>query len=422
MNFDMLRTKRTGHLSSVTHREDVVGHPGIERMKAIARSHVFWPKIDNAIEAFVRECNNCASHSKTPRKVPLQSWPQTASPWERIHIDFAGPFFDQYFLVVVDAHSKWPEVQIVRSPTTSSVTEFLDELFSRFGVPSTVVSDNGSQFTSEQFAAFCKSNGIQHLRTAPYHPQSNGQAERFVDTLKRSLLKINEGEKIAKTLQVFLQTYRSTPSRILQGKSPAELILGRKMRTALSLLQPTQRIPTVVNQQQNDQFNKKHGVVSRSFQAGDKIYAKVYSANKWTWSAGVVIEAFGHVNYNVLLDNQHGRRKLIRSHANQLKWREVSSSVTDSSRSPLSILVDMFGLQSKPIPVQDTIPVETAGNQEISDISDVRLQATNEDDHGPEANQQESESIPSVTPEVRIRPKRTIRMPSRFEPYWVLRK
>ncbi|XP_055542898.1 uncharacterized protein K02A2.6-like [Wyeomyia smithii] len=240
---------------------------------------------------------------ETPTKVPLQSWPQPTKPWERIHIDFAGPVFDQYFLVVVDAHSKWPEVKIVQSPTTPAVTEFLDELFSRFGDPETVVSDN-----------------------APYHPQSNGQAKRFVDTLKRSLMKINEGEKIAKTLQVFLQTYRSTPSRTLQGKSPTELMLGRKMRTILSLLKPTQRQPATVNQKQNEQFNRKHGTVSRSFQTGDKVYAKVYTANKWIWSAGEVIEAIGNVNYNVLLKVQHKRRKLIRSHANQLKHREADGT------------------------------------------------------------------------------------------------
>ncbi|XP_055605434.1 uncharacterized protein K02A2.6-like [Uranotaenia lowii] len=177
------------------------GHPGIERMKTIARSHVFWPEIDAAIKTFVKQCSNCASHSKSPPKLPPQPGPQAKTPWERIHIVFAGPFFDQHFLVVVDAHSKWPEIRILRSPSTSAVIEFLEELFARFENPSTIISDNGSQFTSEQFLSFCASNGIQHLRSAPYHPQSNGQAERFVDTLKRSMLKINEGEKLTDPLQ-----------------------------------------------------------------------------------------------------------------------------------------------------------------------------------------------------------------------------
>jgi transposase InsO family protein len=421
------------------------GHPGIERMKAVARSKVFWPKLDHAIEDFVKKCNNCATHAKTPPKVPLQSWPQATKPWERIHIDFAGPFFDQYFLVVVDAHSKWPEVKIVQSPTAPAVTEFLDELFSRFGDPETIVSDNGSQFTSDHFAAFCKEHGIQHLRTAPYHPQSNGQAERFVDTLKRSLLKINEGEKIAMTLQVFLQTYRSTPSRTLQGKSPAELLLGRKMRTILSLLQPSQCLPAVVNQQQNEQFNRKHGTVPRSFQAGDKVYAKVYTAKKWIWSVGEVIEAFGNVNYNVLLEVQHGRRKLIRSHANQLKHREADGNPPESA-SQLSILVDMFGLH--PVPAA-TMPETTVQPPVLPDVPEdpvevpvenpliqeaLEIPAGPEDEpaepYEPEGEEAEDPEQP-VTPapptpesssEVQGRPQRFIRMPSRFEPYLVFWK
>ncbi|XP_055542630.1 uncharacterized protein K02A2.6-like [Wyeomyia smithii] len=420
------------------------GHPGIERMKAIARSYVFWPKIDHAIENFIKKCNNCATHSKTPTKVPLQSWPQPTKPWERIHIDFAGPFFDQYFLVVVDAHSKWPVVKIVQSPTTPAVTEFLDELFSRFGDPETVVSDNGSQFTSDHFAAFCKEHEIQHLRTAPYHPQSNGQAERFFDTLKRSLMKINEGEKITKTLQVFLQTYRSTPSRTLQGKSPTELMLGRKMRTILSLIKPTQRQPATVNQKQNEQFNRKHGTVSRSFQTGDKVYAKVYTANKWIWSAGEVIEAIGNVNYNVLLEVQHKRRKLIRSHANQLKHREADGNPPDST-SELSILVDMFGLHPVPtstihettapppvLPDVQKDPVEAPVETPIlQDISELPAGQENEPDDCHEQQVEAENPEQPVTPvlptsecssEIQNRPQRLIRMPSRLEPYLVFWK
>ncbi|XP_055642054.1 uncharacterized protein K02A2.6-like [Toxorhynchites rutilus septentrionalis] len=132
------------------------GHPGIERMKALARSHVFWPKIDDDIADFIKRCDSCATHSKTPPKVPLQSWPLAKSPWERIHIDFAGPVNGLHFLVVVDAFSKWPEIRIVRSPTTAVVIEFLGESFARFGIPITIVSDNGTQFTSDQLAELCR--------------------------------------------------------------------------------------------------------------------------------------------------------------------------------------------------------------------------------------------------------------------------
>lgn len=108
----------------------------------------------------------------------MQSWPLSQSTWERIHIDFAGPVNGLHLLVVIDAFSMWPEINIIRSPTTVAVITFLDELFARFRVPTTIVFDNGTQF-----ATFCKKNEIQHLRISPYHPQSNGKAERFVDTI-----------------------------------------------------------------------------------------------------------------------------------------------------------------------------------------------------------------------------------------------
>ncbi|XP_055605734.1 uncharacterized protein K02A2.6-like [Uranotaenia lowii] len=249
------------------------GHPGIERMKAVSRSYVFWPKIDECITEYIKRCSSCAIHPKSPSKVSPQPWPATKHSWERIHLDFAGPFFNQHFLIVIDAHSKWPEIKAVRSPTTLAVIESLNELFSRCGVPETIVTDNGTQFTSEKFAALCNFNGIQHLRTAPYHPQSNGQAERFVDTMKRSKLKIKEGKggDIAKILQTFLQTYRSTPSRILKGKSPAELMIGRKMRTTLDLLL-------------KPQSNLSEGTFpSRRFTVNDEVYAKIHEANSWKW-------------------------------------------------------------------------------------------------------------------------------------------
>ena len=86
------------------------------------------------------------------------------------------------FLVVVDAHSKWPEVIPVSSTTSSSTIEVLRDLFARFGIPEEIVSDNGTQFVSEDFQAFIRSNGIRHITSAPYHPATNGLAERAVQT------------------------------------------------------------------------------------------------------------------------------------------------------------------------------------------------------------------------------------------------
>ncbi|XP_055633543.1 uncharacterized protein K02A2.6-like [Toxorhynchites rutilus septentrionalis] len=320
------------------------GHPGIERAKAIARGIVFWPTIDEDITNYVRRCPSCANAAKSPPHAQPQPWPRDEGPWQRLHIDFAGPVDGEYYLVVVDSFSKWPEILQTRYPTTSTTTTFLRECFARFGIPTVIVSDNGSKFTSAEFRDFCEEFGIVHFRTAPYHPQSNGQAERFVDTLKRSLEKIVDGgERTTLTaLQTFLYVYRSTPSAVLSGQSLAEVMLGRKMRTTLDLLRPSPK----------PEFHPQHQPVKRSFLAGARVYAKVYSANeKWKWMPGVVLEAIGNVNYNILLDYQVGRRKVLLSHIDQLRtgMEEVAPAPA-----PLSILIDDFGLTpAEPTPQLD---------------------------------------------------------------------
>ena len=94
----------------------------------------------------------------------------------------------KYFLILVDALSNWPEVAFMSNPTTEGIIRFLRSVFSREGLPRTVVTDNGPQFTSDAFTKFCRQNGIDHVRTPPYHPSSNGEAERMVKTLKKTLL------------------------------------------------------------------------------------------------------------------------------------------------------------------------------------------------------------------------------------------
>ncbi|GFQ80557.1 uncharacterized protein K02A2.6 [Trichonephila clavata] len=108
-------------------------------------------------------------------------------PWERIHVDFAGPIFEHMFFLIVDAHSKWLEVYPMKTTTTKKTIECLRDSFARFGLPRVLVSDNGSQFTSYEFQRFMQRNGVKHKTSAPFKPSSNGQAERYVATLKQSL-------------------------------------------------------------------------------------------------------------------------------------------------------------------------------------------------------------------------------------------
>ena len=106
---------------------------------------------------------------------PSEVWPER--PWQRVHIDFAGPLKGKMYFVLVDAHSKWPEVVEMQTTTAEKTIQVLRRMFAAYGLLEQVVSDNGSQFTSQEFAEFMKRNGIKHRKSTPYHPSTNGLAE-----------------------------------------------------------------------------------------------------------------------------------------------------------------------------------------------------------------------------------------------------
>ena len=149
-------------------------HPGMVRMKTLARSYVWWPRIDKALENVVHTCQTCQQTRNEPRKALLHLLEFPARPWQRVHVDFAGPCQGRMWLIVVDAHSKWPEVIPMTSTTATKTIQELRLIFARWGLPEQLISDNGPQFVSEEFAEFSRTNGIKNIRVAPYHPSSNG--------------------------------------------------------------------------------------------------------------------------------------------------------------------------------------------------------------------------------------------------------
>ena len=121
----------------------------------------------------VGQCQRCKEQQPEAISAPLQPWKWSSSPWNRIHIDHAGPFLNSTFFIIVDSHTKW--VDIFQVPLTSSTINIqcLQTTFACFGLPQTIVSETGSSFTSTEFHQFVKANGINHVVTAPYQPQAN---------------------------------------------------------------------------------------------------------------------------------------------------------------------------------------------------------------------------------------------------------
>jgi len=189
-----------------------LNHPGMVRMKSLARLHVWWPNLDSDIEQTVRDCPDCqANRCKTPLKVN-NPWIWPTHPWQRLHMDFAGPFNGGMFLIVVDAKSKWMEVVPMSSTSASSTITALRSLFAIHGLPEEIVADNGPQFVAGEMKDFLKANGVRLCLSSPYHPASNGEAERAVRTFKEAIRVVkNEPGTQTEKLARFLLSYRTTP-------------------------------------------------------------------------------------------------------------------------------------------------------------------------------------------------------------------
>ena len=161
-----------------------LGHFGKERMKQLARSVVYWPRINNDIEEIARTCVACAEQQNKPTKAANHPWMLPERPWSRVHMDHAINFMGQDWLVLVDAYSKYPCIHPTTSTSAKATMSLLEQDFAHFGYPHTLVTDNHPAFLSDEFQSWCMARGITHLSGAPYHPATNGAAERMIQTFK----------------------------------------------------------------------------------------------------------------------------------------------------------------------------------------------------------------------------------------------
>ena len=129
-------------------------------------SFMWWPNMDQEIEQMVKSCTECQVHCSAPPVAPLHPWKWPTHPWSRLHLDFAGPFLNNMFLILVDSHSKWLEVFQMSSTTSIAVIQHLCTVFAQFGLPATVVTDNGSNFTSLEF------NSLPTIRNSLRKPKT----------------------------------------------------------------------------------------------------------------------------------------------------------------------------------------------------------------------------------------------------------
>ncbi|XP_037294857.1 uncharacterized protein K02A2.6-like [Manduca sexta] len=277
----------------------------------------------------ISACNICIQLRPTPPRAPLATWQFPPKIFYRVHLDFLGPINNRMYLIIVDAYSKWVEVYDTSNAcTTSVVIEKLCEFMSRFGVPHTIVSDNGLAFTSQEFQQHCLLNGITHITSPAYHPASNGQAESYVKIIKKGLrtsILSSDNQKTSKlNLLKYLFHYRNSVHSVT-GLSPAQIVYGENLRSRLDLLNPKPVRPSSssitsltdrVKQQQCSQNKYYGGKNKQCYSVNDKVlYKKYFNGNKFVWYKGIVVKRLGKVLY-LIKDVVH--LKLLKKHKNQI--------------------------------------------------------------------------------------------------------
>ena len=329
------------------------GHNGIVAMKADARKNLWWPNISTDIEEKAKSCNTCSINNRKPLQSKL-TWPEPGKTWSRLHIDYCGPIDNHYFLIIIDAKSKFMDVHACKVMNSRVTIECLRRTFANFGVPHEIVSDNAAYFVSEEIRKFYSQNNIELKNSAPFHAASNGQAERAVQTFKNGMRKFSTGSINTRVCR-FLYNYRRT---VQSGTklSPDQALFNRNFRSPLDIV--------VQNKGERERVKMQSG--PERYTVGVNIFAKNYGRGE-QWLPGVVEEVKGRRNFVVKVFGDFGTM-LWRRHSDQMKLRFNVSNSTDIEDSvdepvcdpvlpPLEVSTPLV-LQPVEVPSAASVPAE----------------------------------------------------------------
>ena len=164
------------------------GHQGIVKTKQLIREKVWFPKIDHEVQCLLSSCLACQANGPDSKPDPLTMSSLPPEPWHTVHIDFCGPFpTGEHLLVVIDAYSRFPEVDVVHSTKATSTISKLERIFATHGIPRIIKSDNGPPFTSHEFHSYTTEIGAKHQKITPLWPQANSEAENFMKPLTKAI-------------------------------------------------------------------------------------------------------------------------------------------------------------------------------------------------------------------------------------------
>jgi len=229
-------------LLKLSHSSLCGGHFSSRKTEGVLRRVFTWPGVTRDVKAWCRTCPDCQKAARAiNNRAPLQPLPVIPTPFSRLAFDLVGPLPRtksgfKYLLTCICLGSKYPDAIPLKHVDAQTVAEALCEVFSRTGIPLEMLTDQGSVFTGKLTSELCKLLRIKHLKTSPYHPQTDGCLERWHASLKSMLRKCpNRQNEWDHLLKYLLFAYKSAPHRNT-GFSPFEMVFGRQLRGPLDVV------------------------------------------------------------------------------------------------------------------------------------------------------------------------------------------
>ena len=299
------------------------GHQGIVKCTRRARDSVWWPGINGDIRQTCENCTICVKFQPV-RHQPLSTATLPERAWMELGTDLFE-FQGKIYLLAVDYFSRWIEVYELKEMSSKSVICKMKNMFSRFGVPDKVRSDNGGCYASEAFFLFSKEYGFEHCTSSPRYPESNGLAERSVQIIKRLWEK---SEDFNKSIMI----YRATP--LESGQSPAELLMKRKIHTGLPSVKPNEiedfeRRDAKLKARQKRNFDERKRVTElKSLEPGTNVWIKT---NPLDGASGTVINDADEPQ-SVIVQRGDKLIRRNRKHLTELPNEETSNEAANSSK------------------------------------------------------------------------------------------
>lgn len=284
-----------------------------------ARDVLFWPGMSAQVKDFISKCATCNEFSHRQAKEPLLNHTIPTRPWSKLAIDLFV-FEGVNYIVLVDYFSDFLEVAKLTDITSFSVIEFCKQQFARHGIPDILVSDNGRQFVSSEFAEFVNIWQFTHVTTSPYHSQSNGKAESAVKIVK-TIIKKSKRDK--KELWLCILDWRNTPTEDM-NTSPAQRLFSRRTKTVLpttsELLAPKiekgKDVKSLLTNKRKKakRYYDRNAHTLRELRVGE--FVRVQPVNpKQVWKLGTIVLQYAPRSYVIEVDGRllTRNRKFLRT-------------------------------------------------------------------------------------------------------------